>query len=508
MRNPHRHRRPSRPWAIAIRSQAFCRKELVEIFRQPRLLALLVVGPFALLLLFGAGYSEQQLRLRTIFVGPPGSIYEEVLATYQDDLDELVESQGMVATEAEGRRALGNGTADVVVVFPADPAGTVLAGEQAEILVIHDQIDPIQQTAIEIAAQMAIQEVNATVLTSLATNARASLAPAGDLAREAGQLAARVADGVAQGVDSSADREALDDRLDDLGDVLDGSITVLDRLGSGDGAGSAGLAQTRADVLALRERVSEIDSSSADDVATLAADVQALTARLDDDVVLEPEVLIRPFTSETENALPEPVNPTEYFTPASLALLLQHLAITFAALSLVRDRRGGLFELMRVGPLSSSEILIGKSAAYLLLGAGVAAALVSAAVFVLGVPFEGSIGWMAVMVVVVVLSSLALGMVLSMLSATESQAVQFAMLSLLAGLFFGGFILALEGLAYPVRVISWLLPVTYAIEAFQDVMLRGEAPDLETVLGATAITVGYGAVAVVALRRLLRTSAG
>jgi ABC-type polysaccharide/polyol phosphate export permease len=74
-------------------------------------------------------------------------------------------------------------------------------------------------------------------------------------------------------------------------------------------------------------------------------------------------------------------------------------------------------------------------------------------------------------------------------------------------LFFGGFILALEGLAYPVRVISWLLPVTYAIEAFQDVMLRGEAPDLQTVLGATAITVGYGAIAVVALRRLLRTSA-
>ncbi len=288
--------------------------------------------------------------------------------------------------------------------------------------------------------------------------------------------------------------------------MLDGSITVLDRLGSGDAADSAALEQTRADVLALRERVAVVDSSSAEEIAAIASDVQALTGRLDENVVLEPEVLIRPFTSETENALPEPVNPTEYFTPASLALLLQHVAITFAALSLVRDRRGGLFELMRVGPLSSTEILIGKSLAYLLLGAGVAAALVSAAVFVLGVPFQGSVGWMAAMVVIVVLSSLALGMVLSILSSTESQAVQFAMLSLLAGLFFGGFILGIEGLSYPVKVISWLLPVTYGIEAFQDVMLRGEAPDLPTLVGATAITVGYGTIAIVALRRLLRTS--
>ena len=56
-----------------------------------------------------------------------------------------------------------------------------------------------------------------------------------------------------------------------------------------------------------------------------------------------------------------------------MALLLQHLALTFAALSLVRDRELGLFELLRVGPLSSFEILVGKTIAYLLVGLGLAA---------------------------------------------------------------------------------------------------------------------------------------
>ena len=49
------------------------------------------------------------------------------------------------------------------------------------------------------------------------------------------------------------------------------------------------------------------------------------------------------------------------------------------------------------------------------------------------------------------LASLALGMVLSMISGSETQAVQYAMLSLLAGMFFSGFFLDVSQLALPYR---------------------------------------------------------
>jgi len=77
-------------WAVVIRSFAFLRKEVVEILRQPRLVVLLVVGPFALLVLFGSGYSETAITKRAIFVGPAGSIYDEVLVTYEEDLADLI----------------------------------------------------------------------------------------------------------------------------------------------------------------------------------------------------------------------------------------------------------------------------------------------------------------------------------------------------------------------------------------------------------------------------------
>ena len=212
-----------------------------------------------------------------------------------------------------------------------------------------------------------------------------------------------------------------------------------------------------------------------------------LATALQQSVMLDPKVIVQPFESETENVVSNSITPTDYFTPSSVALLLQHLALTFAALSIVRDRRTGLFELMRVGPLSSIEIILGKTLRLPPGGMrrrrrsarGVGARARRA-------PRRLDRMAVAAITVGVLLSSLALGMVFAILSKTESQAVQYAMLALLAGLFFSGFILPIDGLSYPIKAISWLLPVTYGIAGLQDIMLRGEAPPIETAGGTRA----------------------
>ena len=211
-------------WAVGIRSFAFLRKEVVEIVRQPRLIALLVLGPFALLLMFGSGYAETSIAKRAIFVGPAGSIYEDVLAGYEDQLADFIDSKGMVATEAEGRAVLDRGDADVVVVFPEDPEASVLRGERAVIKVLHNEIDPIQQGAVEVAARLAIQEVNATVLATLA----------GDAAGRTGirRCVCRAAPDPRAAFDSDPAGAGgeLRDELRRLEAALDGTNTILSRL--------------------------------------------------------------------------------------------------------------------------------------------------------------------------------------------------------------------------------------------------------------------------------------
>ena len=230
--------------------------------------------------------------------------------------------------------------------------------------------------------------------------------------------------------------------------AIDGSANLLNRLAP-DTADTAALTEASAMVDSLQQQAA---SAEGFDSETFVADARSMAETTEQLTTIDPAVLVRPFTVDTSSVIPTDIDPTDYFTPAALALLLQHLALTFAALSLVRDRSTGLFELLRIGPLSSMQILFGKCAAYLIVGSAVAAALTASATFWLGVPFSGEVAWFAAMVVGVLLASLALGMVLSSISSTESQAVQFAMLTLLAGMFFSGFILGLDNLAYPVKL--------------------------------------------------------
>jgi ABC-2 type transport system permease protein len=180
------------------------------------------------------------------------------------------------------------------------------------------------------------------------------------------------------------------------------------------------------------------------------------------------------------------------------------MALSFAALALVRDRAIGLIEVFRVAPSSVGAILAGRFAAFEFAGAIVGAALVAAVVRVLDVPMLGSYGWLAVALALVVLASTALGMVVALVSKSDSQAVQYAMLLLLASLFFGGFVLDLSLFDYPARAISWLLPITYGIPLVQNAMLRGVAPATSDVVGIAIQTAAYTVLAVALFHRQLR----
>ncbi len=85
--------------------------------------------------------------------------------------------------------------------------------------------------------------------------------------------------------------------------------------------------------------------------------------------------------------------------------------------------------------------------------------------------------WLAFGLVILALlyTSLAMGFAISTISDTDSQAVQYSMIVLLASIFFSGFFIALHRLLGAVHIVSWLLPATYGTTMLQDVMLRGQS---------------------------------
>ncbi|HET8569144.1 MAG TPA: ABC transporter permease [Candidatus Limnocylindria bacterium] len=201
---------------------------------------------------------------------------------------------------------------------------------------------------------------------------------------------------------------------------------------------------------------------------------------------IKPELVGRPTRAVVQNRAPTQPSMLTYFMPAVLALVLQHLGITLTALSMVRERLSGAIDIYRVSPIGALELLVGKYATYAVLGLAVAFATSFVAANALGIPLRGRADIFAVAVVLLTFASLGVGLLISLVSDSERQAVQLAMLVLLVSVFFSGFVLPVHEFRMPVAAIAYALPVTYGIEVFQQEMLRGEIRDdwMLGVLGA------------------------
>jgi ABC-2 type transport system permease protein len=203
-----------------------------------------------------------------------------------------------------------------------------------------------------------------------------------------------------------------------------------------------------------------------------------------------------------------PRSPTvlSFFGPAVLALILQHLAVTLVSMSLVRERSGGQMELFRISPVTAAEILAGKVLAFGLLGFAVAGLTMLLLVNLLGVPtFADPLG-LALVIGLVLLASLGLGLLIAVVSDSERQAVQLSLLTLLASVFFSGFVLAIDQFTAPVRAIAYALPVTHGIRLLQDLMLRGATNVPWQGVALVAIGVVTLVAAWLVLRRQMRTA--
>jgi ABC-2 type transport system permease protein len=219
------------------------------------------------------------------------------------------------------------------------------------------------------------------------------------------------------------------------------------------------------------------------------------------------EVIAEPTKAEAHNLAPTRPSVIAFFGPAVLALIVQHMAVTLSALSMSRERFGGIIEVLRVAPIAASAILAGKLVALLVLVGGTAGILLGLMLVLLHVPMLGDPAQVVLSLAALAVASVSLGLALSVRADSERQAVQLALLALLASVFFGGFVLDLNDFALPVRIIGNALPVTHGIQLAQDLFLRGETNQLWRLGVLAGMGLVFFAIAWLAYRRTLRATA-
>ena len=498
-----------------IRASSFFRKEIFEILRQPRLVATLVLGPFLILFIFGIGYRDQPRSLRTLFVAQANSaIAAADIQKYGESMGSLLIYAGVTADQNEALDRLRGGQVDLVIVEPADAISTIKNSQQAVITLYQHEIDPVQVGYIINLGRLFVGEVNKQVLRAFAVQAQKDAVTVHANLQEAHQNVSAMRQAVQSGDEVLAQQKQQDlaSNVDIVSLAAGVSLGLLDSLQQTNGTNGGDAGTVQSIIADLRQNTNQLGSSTGNQDERLAridkidTDITDLDARLAEFQSIDPSIIVSPFRSETKSVANVQPTVSDFFAPAVLALLLQHLAVTFAALSIVRERNVGTMELFRVSPLSAAEALFGKYISYMLFGGVIAALLSALLAFVLHVPMLGNWWYFALVIAAVLFTSLGIGFAISIVSQTDSQAVQYSMIILLASVFFSGFIMSLDMLLPPVRVISWLLPTTYGTLLLRDITLRGVDPNWTLLGGLVAIGLALMLVSWRLMRRLIGSS--
>jgi ABC-2 type transport system permease protein len=317
---------------------------------------------------------------------------------------------------------------DLVIIVPDVQFEVVQNNQQAEFLVYHNEVDPFQIGYIQSIARIYVDEVNRQILQSAA---------------EQGQT----------------NSDSLQNNLE------------------------TAIAKTQE----LQQTIPTENVKATTQAAELEKDLTDLNENLILFRSMTPGVMVSPFSAKVSGLFGGTLTVTMFFVPAVIVLLLQHVSITFASLSIVRETRSGIMELFKVAPITAFETLVGKYLSYLFFEIILAAIITTLAVWLLKIPILGHLLDYALAVVILLFTSLGVGFLISLISETDTQAVQYSMLLLLASIFFSGFFMDLRLMREPITVLAWSLPATYGIRMLQDIMLRGSSAPALVFLGITGI---------------------
>ncbi|MCS6841602.1 MAG: ABC transporter permease [Roseiflexus sp.] len=434
---------------------AFTTKELLEIVQQPVLIAILLLGPLLIVLVFGFTYQGTQARLRAILVLPPDQPAHYPVADIERAAKNSFASLTTMTDRQQALNDLRAGKVDVVEIWSESLDDVIVGKTRIPIEFQTNLINPFVSGYAQVVAYGQINEINEAILATFFERSKAELKETERFLQEAqaeiGSIRADLA------VIKTIDIE----RLKTVETYLEQSLQFDLLFSSGM---RKELTELRDNIRTLRDTVEHGRLEAADERLAEASDritqlrqqIQALSA-------IPADVIIAPLEHTYTNIAEVQPAAAAFFAPRLIALMMQHWAITLAALSLVRERLAESIEMYRISPISPLHMIVGKSLGLILVVAALTALLVLITMLSLDVPFLGAWWRLALEALLLIVSALGIGFVISALVTTDSQAVQLSMLILLLSIFFSGFLLLLDSFMPVIDVVSNIMPLKHGL---------------------------------------------
>jgi ABC-2 type transport system permease protein len=162
-----------------------------------------------------------------------------------------------------------------------------------------------------------------------------------------------------------------------------------------------------------------------------------------------------------------------YLVPAILAIVMHMLTILFTSFAVVRERESGTLEQLMVSPVKVPDLMLGKVLPYAFIGFLDMMLTLGVMVWFFNISISGSFFFLCFASMIFILTSLGIGLLISVLCKTQVQAIQLTMAIFLPSLLLTGFVFPLEPMPWFIKIISYSLPLTYYLDIIRGVVIKG-----------------------------------
>jgi ABC-2 type transport system permease protein len=166
-----------------------------------------------------------------------------------------------------------------------------------------------------------------------------------------------------------------------------------------------------------------------------------------------------------------------YFVPGVIVNIIMLVTLSLTTMAIVREKEIGTMEQLMVTPIRPSELILGKTLPFMLIGFWDMLLVLAASLIVFRVPFAGSFWLLCFAAFLFILTTLGAGLLISTISRTQQQANMATFLLFQPFMMLSGFTFPISSMPEPVQWFTLINPMRYFLEIVRGIFLRGSGID-------------------------------
>jgi ABC-2 type transport system permease protein len=165
----------------------------------------------------------------------------------------------------------------------------------------------------------------------------------------------------------------------------------------------------------------------------------------------------------------------DFFAPIFIAYIGFFLIFLLTSVAFLRERTQGTMERLAASPVTRLELVLGYMLGFGFFAILQAILLLLFTVYALQVKYTGNLLSIFVVTLALVIGAVNLGIFLSAFARNELQAVQFIPIVIIPQVLLSGLLWPVQDMPGWLQVIARIMPLTYAVDAMTNIMIRGRS---------------------------------